>query len=81
MAFNTNELDKILAAVKENRRKLDGCAGPHDFQPVEDTILPSGHRLSSCHRYCCTKCQGEVDSIARHWYLRGFEHGRQQGRS
>ena len=66
-----SSVDAIWEKVKANRAALDGCAGPHDFEPCESypsTQVPS--------RYRCRICRGEVDSINRHWYESGLEHGR-----
>lgn len=57
---------EILAQVRANMAKLDGCSGPHDFQPITEQKF-------FC-RYRCTKCQGEVDSHAKIWYAKGLKH-------
>jgi hypothetical protein len=62
----TNE---ILEEVRANLARLNGCAGPHDFQPIDE-----GQRLSRKAR--CSKCAGEVRTSDWHWYERAMEHVR-----
>ncbi len=60
---------QVWADVQANVARLDGCAGPHDFVPVDPT-----QKLN--RRWVCTKCKGGVDNIARIWYERGRDHER-----
>ena len=67
--ISKEEASKIYEEVKENQRRLKSCEGPHDFHPVdpEEKIR---------RRYRCSKCQGEVDTVACSWYREGLKHGR-----
>lgn len=62
--------DQIIAQVRANQLKLEGCKVPHDFQ----RIGPEG-RLGM--KYQCTKCSGVVDHHAFYWYGRGLQHAKQ----
>ncbi len=58
----------VLAQVRANQAKLNACAA-HAFEPLDaDRLLT---------RYRCTRCEGEVDSHAAHWYARGIAHTRE----
>lgn len=61
----------LLAEVRANLAKLDGCAGPHDFKPIE----PREHRLFGKLR--CEKCGGQIQRSDYIWYERGLKHGSQ----
>ena len=58
----------IWERVKKNSAALEGCVGRHEFRAIDPT-----KKLS--RRYRCSKCHGEVDSIAHHWYTIGLTHG------
>lgn len=58
----------ILAQVRANQAALKGCAGPHDF-----SVNSEPRRLGG--RWRCTRCGGEVDFLARHWYQNGLVDG------
>lgn len=62
------ETRAIWEKVKANLATLKACTGPHDFQ-----ALP-GEKLFP--RYRCSKCGGEADGHAVHWYAAGLAHGR-----
>ncbi len=64
----TIDTKAILAQVQANRAALEGCAGPHDFS---ESLQPG--RLGG--KWRCTRCGGEVDFHARHWYQAGLKHG------
>lgn len=71
MPLTKADHQRIWEEVKANHAKLDGCPGPHDFQPCESirgTAVP--------RRYRCAICGGEVDTINRRWYQRGLDHAR-----
>jgi hypothetical protein len=55
---------KLLAEVRANHEALVHCLGVHDFQEV------TGRKMFG--RWRCTKCTGEVDSHAFHWYTAGL---------
>jgi transposase-like protein len=65
------EASQILKEVKANQARLNACEGPHDFQPMGPT-----DKLRQ--RYRCSKCQGEVESLARTWYEDGLRHARKE---
>ena len=58
----------IWERVKKNSAALEGCLGRHEFRAVDPTKKFGG-------RYRCSKCHGEVDSTAHHWYTIGLTHG------
>jgi hypothetical protein len=58
------EAQEMLDRAKENVRKLEECATPHDFQPIDG------------NRFQCSLCQGVTSSQAAVWYKKGLEHGR-----
>lgn len=58
-------MDEIIVEVKANQAKLASCRR-HFFEPM-------GKRAFA-DRYRCSRCKGEVDSSARHWYELGLEH-------
>jgi len=59
----------IWEEVQRNRKKLDGCDGPHQFKPIqiEDRQIARDYR--------CTKCGGKLDAMNTIWYNKGLEHG------
>jgi hypothetical protein len=58
---------QILAEVKANHAKLDGCPS-HDFAEIEPRKVIGG-------RYRCANCGGDIDAIAYSWYTKGLFHG------
>lgn len=63
------DADALIKEVKENIAKLNGCAGPHNFQPHEK------YDSGMVKKYRCTRCQGTVSATDRNWYMRGLGHG------
>jgi hypothetical protein len=61
---------RLIAEVRENFHRLDGCSPPHDFQKIPPE---PGSRL---HKYRCQKCGGTIGAIDHLWYARGLEHGK-----
>jgi hypothetical protein len=59
----------ILKDVRANLAQLNGCAGPHDFVPLEPEKPLFGRK------WRCTLCGGVADSHAYHWYTLGVAHG------
>lgn len=56
---------EIFEKVQENEKKLDDCT-IHDFSiPMEPGKL--------VRRWKCSRCEGEVDVLAKRWYERGLE--------
>ena len=62
-----SEMKSIWEQVKANAATLDACAGPHDFQRLEERLLS---------KYRCTRCGGTVDGTDKLWYERGLKHGK-----
>jgi len=60
-------LAQIENEVEQNQRRLESC-DRHDFHPKD------GKQTFMC-RWVCSKCQGEVDSLARLWYDKGLNDG------
>jgi hypothetical protein len=58
----------LFEEAKQNAAHLDGCAGPHQFAPVD----PAVHFLQ---RYRCVICHSVVERTAYIWYTRGLTHG------
>lgn len=66
---------RILAEVKANIAKLNGCEGPHLFEPYayygnDPTGLPRDFK--------CKRCGGVTSSINAHWYNDGHRHAWQK---
>lgn len=73
MAFDSK---KLLAEVRENMARLNDCTD-HQFGPIPKILAPGEcpPRMPGLgQRYRCTRCMGEVDGIARHWYEKGRSH-------
>jgi hypothetical protein len=68
MAITLADARRIMEEAKANRLALDGCAGPHDFQPIP------GRQLIRKHK--CTKCGGSISGTDLYWYRKGLNHGR-----
>lgn len=66
------EAQAIWEQVKANGARLDGCAGPHEFQDTTPD-KPIGKR------YRCSKCTGEVEGSNVRWYEAGLKHGAKAG--
>lgn len=60
---------EILAQVKANLAKLDGCAS-HEFDP------PRASRPPLTRDVTCMNCGGTVDWHGAHWYETGRQHER-----
>jgi hypothetical protein len=65
---------EIWKDVQANNARLDGCPGPHVFEPGE--IDPN---IGIVKQYRCTVCKGTTDPAHRAWYERGLAHGRASG--
>lgn len=59
---------QILEQVRQNQRKLESCAGPHDFTQPARKI---GEWVTD---WFCAKCGGKIDNINKLWYERGMKH-------
>jgi hypothetical protein len=70
--FTKEDAQRIAAQVKANHAALASCPG-HDFKPI-DGHNPFERRSQLMPRYRCTRCQGELDATAHHWYLQGRNH-------
>lgn len=68
--FTKEEAKKIFEEVQANHKRLDECAGPHDFQ--DDLSSRVGTLV---RRQKCSKCGGSIDALDSIWYRRGLEHG------
>ena len=64
------DVKKVMAEVKANIARLQGCDVPHDFKPQSGKDEPTFGE-----KYKCTKCGGTVDHIAYAWYVKGLKHG------
>jgi len=67
MANAKTGFDRLWEQAQANGRKLDACAGPHEF-----VDLTPERKLGKSYR--CAKCGGEADGSAVHWYRRGLRH-------
>lgn len=70
---------RLLAEVRENLSRLNDCTD-HKFVVIIKPLAPGEcpPRMPGLGtRYRCSRCQGEVDGMARHWYEKGrtHEHG------
>jgi hypothetical protein len=70
--LSKERLEGIWEEVKENKKRLDNCTGPHEFTPNDVDGL-----LGTAKNYKCSKCQGTITSVEHRWYERGLQHGRQ----
>lgn len=70
---------EIMELVKENHARLCSCH-LHEFVEISEGDLDySGIKYESRilgKKYKCTNCGGEVDSMTKHWYDKGVEHGK-----
>lgn len=64
--LHRTDLIALWATTKANAAKLHGC-DRHDFVRLGPDSRVGG-------RYRCTRCEGETDSLAVHWYLEGLRH-------
>lgn len=55
----------ILAEVKANQAKLEGCS-KHNFHRIEEKLFS---------KFRCANCGGTVDVQAVRWYSLGQKHG------
>lgn len=70
MGLTKEDMKNVLAEVKANIARLQGCKVPHDFKPT------SGKPEATIgEKYECTKCKGRVDHVAYAWYVKGLKHG------
>ena len=67
--LSKDDILSIWDEVRENAKKLEGCPGPHDFQP--DT----SKRLNRDE--VCSKCGGKISKVNANWYREGLEHRKQ----
>jgi len=72
--LRTDEAKKLMQQVQENLDRLDKCPG-HVFIQIRDD---GGKRTSL--RYRCSVCEGTVGNTEFMWYMRGYRHGKEQGR-
>lgn len=63
----TNYAESLMAAVRANQAKLDGCTG-HTFERLQPGRLFS--------KYGCTVCGGTVDLSFKSGYEQGLQHGK-----
>lgn len=56
----------IIAEVRANKAKLDGCS-KHFFVRINRELLS---------KYVCFHCKGQVNSIDAYWYNKGMEHAK-----
>jgi len=59
----------VLDEAQANLKRLAGCPGPHDF--VDETPEKTFGK-----RFRCSLCRGEIDGVARYWYMLGRKHER-----
>ncbi len=61
---------RLLAEVRENLSRLNDC-GDHDF-----AVIPPGpgQHPTLGRKWKCIRCEGVIDGIAHHWYVRGRAH-------
>lgn len=74
------DMNKILAEIKANSAKLDGCI-VHDFsicldRRTKQPIAEPTPQQTFGGRWRCKNCGGEVDASAKRWYNLGLEHGK-----
>ena len=72
--------DEVLIEVKANQKRLNECAGPHDFSICIDRLTkqpirgePTPAQLFGT-KWECSKCHGRIDSINKNWYQKGLHH-------
>lgn len=63
------EAKSLIEEIKENSKRLEQCAGPHDFSVDLTPQKVLGKRWQ------CTKCKGTIETLPRMWYQRGLKHG------
>jgi hypothetical protein len=61
---------EILAEIRANQARLDGCVGPHHFLEPEP-----GERWMT-RPWVCALCGGRADGTDVLWYREGVAHGR-----
>lgn len=69
MSLRKSEADALWAKIKANQSVLASCAGPHDFS------IDFAPTKTFGKRWRCSRCQGEIDSIANIYYEEGLRHG------
>ena len=60
----TNEA-LVVAAMEKNKKRLDSCDLPHDFQRIN----------SNNNNLRCSKCHGYVTLSAGIYYIKGLKDG------
>lgn len=75
--MDKDELRQIFEAVKANHATLEGCGGPHDFEPFE---WKDGTK-DFVRKHKCKKCGGIIDSLDVIWYHKGLKHAAKKARS
>lgn len=64
--MNKKDLEKLLAGVLENNKKINGCKKPHDFS------IPMKLNKKFNRGFICTKCGGYTWEINKVWYEKGL---------
>jgi hypothetical protein len=59
---------QLWEQVHANGRKLNACP-IHAFE-----LIGAPDQSPFGRRYRCSRCGGEADSLARHWYELGLRH-------
>lgn len=75
MTKRENELKEAFKFGVDNGKKLNRCAGPHEF--VSLRRLGDDRTLFGCE-FKCVKCDGYVNALAVGWYNMGLAHGRSE---
>lgn len=65
--------NEIMKQVIENNKKLKSCDA-HVFEIDQTPERKIGKTWE------CSNCHGTVDSMAKAWYERGFQHGLHQNK-
>ncbi|MBN2714032.1 MAG: hypothetical protein JXR97_16555 [Planctomycetes bacterium] len=60
------EVDAIWEGVKANRKRLEECDHPHEFELVDQDKVVRNAR--------CRKCGGVVVATNALWYIDGLAH-------
>jgi len=71
--MDKHTMDDLWLQVRKNHQKLDSCQR-HDFSIDMNPEKPVGKK------YQCTRCGGEVDLSAKHWYEKGLAHAENNGK-
>jgi hypothetical protein len=70
--------DEIFEQVKVNHAKLNSCVA-HDFsicivRRTKETVTNPTPEQRFGAKWRCSRCGGEVDCHAKHWYELGMKH-------